>query len=160
MVGELVRRAEMSYLTEFKTMASLTLEEKDALWTLTLKRDEKRSLFQQWLTIPTQGMYAALLRNSQKIVAWAAVSTLAGWKEGVIGVCVDYNYRGKGLAHQALDTLLEHLSTIDNPHHRPEYLRYNDGMEKLFRPAIEKYGFKDYWKKLEEERKNTLEENR
>lgn len=158
MAGEFVKHMEMDYLTEFKAMVSLTPEEKNALWALTLKRDGKRSLFQQWLTIPTQGMYAALVRDNQKIVAWAAVSTLEGWKQGVIGVFVDPNYRGTGLAHHSLNSLLEHLSTIDDQQYQPEYLRYNVGMEKLFHPVIEKYRFKDYWKKLEEERKNTLTE--
>ena len=138
-------------LIECRTMVSLTLEEKAALMTLTYKHENRRSLFQQWLRNPNPlGKYATLIKRNEEIIAWAAVSTRDGWNKGIIGVCVNPEYRKKGIARTTLNSLLEYLSTMKEEGGIPEYLVYNQGMELLFRLPIEKHGFKDFYLHLEE----------
>ena len=131
---------------EFRPFASLTSEEKSILLGLTFKREGKRSLFQQWLKhYSPKGIYAALVYDNDKIIAWAAVNTHyggGGKKIGIVGVFVSPEKRGRGIAHQALDTLLSNLLKVEDDHDHPEYLGYNEGMEALFQPVIEHYGFK------------------
>ena len=138
-------------LIKCRTIASLTLEERTALMTLTHKHENRRSLFQQWLRHPNPlGMYATLVKRNGEIIAWAAVSTRDGWNKGTVGVCVNPEYRRKGIARTALYSLLEYLSTMKDEGGIPEYLIYNQGMELLFRLPIEKHGFKDFYLHLDE----------
>lgn len=140
----------LDYVTEFRTMASLEDEQKEVLMSLTSKSENRRSVFQQWLRHPNPlGMYAGLVKSNKYIIAWAAVSTCDGWNMGTIGVFVKPDYRNMGFAYIALDTLLMNLSKV-NIEDRSEYLSYNEGLEHIFRPTIERYGFKDLFKYKEE----------
>lgn len=131
---------------KFCPFTLLTLEEKNILLELTFKQEGKRSLFQQWLKhYSPKGIYATLVYDNNKIIAWAAVNThygVEGKKIGIVGVFVSPEKRGRGVAHQALDTLLLNLLKIENNHDIPEYLRYNIGMDNLFQSVIEHYKFK------------------
>lgn len=134
-----------SITVEFRPLQSLTQAEAWTLLGLTFKPEENRSIFQQWIRhywVQTS-IYATLVRVEGDIVAWAAVAIHEAWNLGQIGVIVRPDHRGKGLARRALDVLLEHLPGIDDKN-IPEYLSYNSGMERVFRPSIERFGFKDY----------------
>lgn len=136
---------------EFKTMASLTDEEKQILLRLLPQPKYGRKLFRQWLKcLNPLGMYATLVRHNNKIIAMAAVSTHEGWNLGIIGVFVKPDYREKGIACLSLDNLLMNVSNLDNKEDQPRYLHYNPGLERLFRPAIEHHGFKDLYTHQEE----------
>ena len=57
-------------LIKCRTIASLTLEERTALMTLTHKHENRRNLFQQWLRHPNPlGMYATLVKRNGEIIA-------------------------------------------------------------------------------------------
>jgi GNAT superfamily N-acetyltransferase len=135
---------------EFREMRSLTLEEKQSLRELAHPPD-KRSLFRQWLDHPEpmpDYYWAAILKINGEIRGWAAVC--AGYSryvrsEGLIGVFIHPDYRGRGLARQTLDFLLANFvaAGTEDP---PEYLIYDEGKERVFRDLILKHGFKDIWK--------------
>lgn len=133
---------------EFCEMRSLTPEEKKILFALTHK--EGRSLFRQWLNHPEpipDYYYVTMLKIRGVVRGWAAVC--AGFSryersDGIIGVFIHPEWRGQGLARQALDFLLMSLRAAKIPD-PPEYLLYNEDKERLFRPVILKHGFKDVY---------------
>lgn len=140
---------------EFRNFASFTDEERELLKNLTYAPEGKKSLFRRWLDpLNSQGFYAVLAKKEDVIIAWAAVNTLEGWKLGKVGVFVHPEYRKRGIAVSALDSLLSTMMTIDG---KPEYLSYTKGMERLFRPVVERYEFKDIWLHRREYRRRTLE---
>lgn len=70
------------------------------------------------------------------------------WNNGMIGVFIKQEYRRNGYAKQALEILLPKLKEIYPEW--PEYLVYMKEKEKLFSHLVEIYGFKDYFKNIEE----------
>jgi len=134
---------------EFREMRSLQADEKGLLHTLTHPSGQ-RSLFRLWLDHPepVPDYYkVAILKNDGVIRGWAAIC--AGYSrymrsEGMIGVFIHPDYRGRGLARQTLDFLLANFVAegVADP---PEYLIYDEGKERLFRDLILKHGFKDVY---------------
>lgn len=140
----------MDYTITFKPFANLTLEEKEALFRLTcIKEGHTRSVFRQWLRHSNpKGMYAAMVNLGGEIVAWAAASTHNLWQEGKIGVFVKPEYRERGLAHLALDSLLTEVKKHEERF--PKYWHYNEGLERVFRPILDQHGLKDLSRDYEE----------
>ncbi|MEK6970036.1 MAG: GNAT family N-acetyltransferase [Nanoarchaeota archaeon] len=140
----------MNYSITFKPLAELTPEEKKVLFGLTcIQEGHTRSVFQQWLRHSNpKGMYTAMVNLGEETVAWAAASTHELWQEGKIGVFVKPEYRKKGLAHLALDSLL--TETKKHEERFPKYWHYNRGLERVFRPILDQHGLKDLSRDYEE----------
>ncbi len=136
----------------YRPMNSLDDEEKIILRTLTLEdfADGRRSLVRRWLDKYSNQEYfhTAIVYSNRKIIGWAAANMVESWNNGMIGVFIKQEYRRNGYAKQALEILLPKLKEIYPEW--PEYLVYMKEKEKLFSHLVEIYGFKDYFKNIEE----------
>ncbi|OGL73025.1 hypothetical protein A3F28_00600 [Candidatus Uhrbacteria bacterium RIFCSPHIGHO2_12_FULL_57_11] len=134
---------------EFRSFTSFSEGEREALFELTEPYRERRSLFRSWLKHPNPiGMFAALGWIDGQLVGWSAVALGTGWNMGTVGVFVHPEFRGKGIAFRLLDVLLGRLSDLSPEW--SEYMAYKQGKESLFRPIIERHGFKDVFLHWEE----------
>ena len=136
----------------YRPMNSLDDEEKIILRTLTLEdfADGRRSLFRRWLDKYSNQEYfhTAIVYSNRKIIGWAAANMVESWNMGMVGAFIDGKERKKGYAKKSLEVLIKKLKELHPL--LPEYLVYVKEKEQLFSPLIEIYGFKDYFKNIEE----------
>lgn len=105
------------------------------------RRIYPRSLFREWLLQTTQKrLFAAVLFRSGVIVGWAAANAIER-EEITIGVFVSSDYRGKHYADNLVHALMRGL--VNRGECDGKFVQYQEGHERLFLPAIVRYGATD-----------------
>lgn len=135
----------------YRPMNELREFEKEYLHSLTIDPSpSKRSLFRYWLDhfSHLDLLHTALVMRNGKIIGWSAANMSESWNRGMIDAFVASEFRGRGYARRAVSTLISVITPLYKDW--PQYLVYEKGKERFFRPSIECSIFKDWYLYREE----------